>query len=531
MDNKKHLDNTITRSTGSPGQSTASDGDPVRLDSYNPRSRTAEAPVALSEALTRLSPNDLEPWHPRKLERTISRTIHQNWRDTSVVGKATLHHPIRRAPKRSDAEALRTKQKAHAVWVCHELMGTDPLQSLTKNYENIMADWTSLKNETAIPNNASSSHPRIIHAFKAVDSVICGRQGSTLLRRLAYVQLMRLFAFLQDIIRFERETGRVVRGRYCRDASVALDIYMSAQEGTSNPDDLRRQLKERKRAGRSWKILSKPSPLFVLLYSDAAESIMYVHIFPSITGTMLMTYFSKNFKSNNATVLKLVAAQVLEECPTKLIHLCTRLDNLAEVAAKPRCPPDTGENLEEPSGPGYDHLSESTKLRNEVTGREASLHTSNQRTTSTIDLSDDVFLYPEEKVGNSPKAIPWLLTVPDDCHQPHGEFQLPPLNPRKAAKSAMENKGHLQVNTGRFSSLSQSLRTERQSPVSDPLGTTREDSITSDLMHADSSDQKLSFGSGAWEKPLTGNRNSVRSEIKRDPLRKVSQGRYDKQKR
>ncbi|KAJ4175458.1 hypothetical protein NW767_015780, partial [Fusarium falciforme] len=69
------------------------------------------------------------------------------------------------------------------------------------------------------------------------------------------------------------------------------------------------------------------------------------------------------------------------------------------------------------------------------------------------------------------------------------------------------------------------------SPVSDPPGTTREDSITSDLMYIDSSGQKPSFGSGAWEKPLTNNGSSVRPEIKRDPLRKVSQGRYDKQKR
>ncbi|KAL6406016.1 hypothetical protein AUP68_10574 [Ilyonectria robusta] len=77
-----------------------------------------------------------------------------------------------------------------------------------------MAEWNSLKSETALPNVTSSSDPRIIHAFKVVDNVICGRQSSALLRRLAYVQLMRLFTFLEDIIGFEREMGQVVRVPY-----------------------------------------------------------------------------------------------------------------------------------------------------------------------------------------------------------------------------------------------------------------------------------------------------------------------------
>lgn len=173
-----------------------------------------------------------------------------------------------------DFESLCAKQEASVVQLQNKLLGTDPLRTFAINCEKVMADWNSLKSKTALPNIASSSDPRILQAFRAVDNIICGRQGSTLLRRLAYVQLMRLFTFLECIISFERKTGRVTRGRYQRDASIALDIYTSAQENRFNSNYLRRELQERKRAGRSWKDLSKPSPLLVLMYSEATEAIM-----------------------------------------------------------------------------------------------------------------------------------------------------------------------------------------------------------------------------------------------------------------
>ncbi|PNP58756.1 hypothetical protein FNYG_15034 [Fusarium nygamai] len=138
----------------------------------------------------------------------------------------------------------------------------------------VITDWDLLKSKTNIQNVSSSSDPRIIRSFKVIDDVLCGGQSSTLLRRLAYVRLMDLFSFLEGLISFERMSGRVIRERYYRDASIAIDIYMSAQEDTADPNGLRRQLRERRRVGKCWKDLSKPSPLLVLMYSEAAERIM-----------------------------------------------------------------------------------------------------------------------------------------------------------------------------------------------------------------------------------------------------------------
>jgi hypothetical protein len=66
----------------------------------------------------------------------------------------------------------------------------------------------------------------------------------------------------------------MIRERYYTNASIALDIYMTAQEDLSNPDVLRQELQERTQVGKWWKTLSKPSPLLVLMYSEAADSIM-----------------------------------------------------------------------------------------------------------------------------------------------------------------------------------------------------------------------------------------------------------------
>jgi hypothetical protein len=41
--------------------------------------------------------------------------------------------------------------------------------------------------------------------------------------------------------------------------------------------DLEYEPKELKRCGRSWTGLARPSPLFVLVYSDLAEPIVYVY--------------------------------------------------------------------------------------------------------------------------------------------------------------------------------------------------------------------------------------------------------------
>lgn len=235
-------------------------GDPMQLD---------DDMAMANEAFSGLSINEKGLCGSRRLQK-LGR-----WRSRLPIGVSMCRPPKRISKWQvKDLEASRRMQKARATLLCDKLLGRDPLGTLSRNYRATIADWNTLVAETTFAGNVSSSSPCIIHAFKTIDSIICGHQGSYLLRRLAYVQLMRLFDLLEDTIRLERETGQVIRGRYYRDTSVALDIYMSAQEDIRDSYYIRRQLKERKRAGRSWRDLSKPSPLLVLMYPEAAERVM-----------------------------------------------------------------------------------------------------------------------------------------------------------------------------------------------------------------------------------------------------------------
>jgi hypothetical protein len=156
----------------------------------------------------------------------------------------------------------------------YRLVGEDPFNTFTGNCDKALGDWMVLLAKTTLPTDIASSNPLIISAFQAVDRVICG-QGPKLLQRLAYIQLNRLFISLEAIVKSDREHWRIARKPCYRDATIAIDIYMSAQPGHSNTDCLRRELKERKRRARIWSDLARPSPLLVLIYSEAAETIMY----------------------------------------------------------------------------------------------------------------------------------------------------------------------------------------------------------------------------------------------------------------
>ncbi|RBA10335.1 hypothetical protein FPRO05_04924 [Fusarium proliferatum] len=123
----------------------------------------------------------------------------------------------------------------------------------------------------------TSSDPCIIAAFRAVDKIILGKEATYLLRRLAYVQLRRVFTTLEAILRSERKRNQVRRHpRHPRrgDVSVAIDIYMMAQVDGKNSSVSRNQILERRRVSRAWEYLAGPSPLLTLMYSEAADPIV-----------------------------------------------------------------------------------------------------------------------------------------------------------------------------------------------------------------------------------------------------------------
>lgn len=167
--------------------------------------------------------------------------------------------------------------------VCNKLLGIDTVSLFAVNCESILTDWITLLQATTLPCDIPSADPRIISAFKKVDEVIEGQRGTYLMRRLAFVQLVRVFKSVEASIASDRKEGRSRRKPRYRDASVAIDIYMGAQDGYQGKRATRQDLLERKRAGKSWFELSGPCPLLVLVYSEAAEPIMSVSPLSAVT--------------------------------------------------------------------------------------------------------------------------------------------------------------------------------------------------------------------------------------------------------
>jgi hypothetical protein len=142
-----------------------------------------------------------------------------------------------------------------------------------KNYQTTLAGWISLVLKTSLPVGVLSSDARVVTAFRVLDSTM-NKPG--VLSRLAYIQLIRTFRTLEERIAEDRRCGRIHREIGYRNASVAVDIYMSAQNSRLDVNALRRELLERKRTGRRWTELAGPSPLCLMLYSSESEIVVCV---------------------------------------------------------------------------------------------------------------------------------------------------------------------------------------------------------------------------------------------------------------
>ncbi|KAH8747637.1 hypothetical protein F5883DRAFT_437035 [Diaporthe sp. PMI_573] len=195
--------------------------------------------------------------------------------------------------------------KAQRVtFLSNRLIGDSPIDTFAANCEKTFLDWIKLLSRATIPEDIQSTDPRIISAFKAVDSVICG-QGINALQRLAHVQLLRLFDLLEAIVKTDRVTGRIHRERHYQDHHIAMDIYMSAQEAHSNTNYLRTKIRTcRKRLSKRWSVLARASPLFV------------------------------DCKKIDNRTLNLAATRTLETCPHQLVRICARLASIADAAAR-----------------------------------------------------------------------------------------------------------------------------------------------------------------------------------------------------
>ncbi|KAM7182935.1 hypothetical protein V8F33_013920 [Rhypophila sp. PSN 637] len=194
-----------------------------------------------------------------------------------------------------------------------KLTSEDPVNFFAYNCEKTIPDWLSLLRDTTLPSIIPSSDPQYITAFKAVGSVIAGEQTTYLLLRLAHVQEMRLFDCLRAKIRSERVQG-LHRHSGVGDVTIAINIYKSAQEKYPDIQDLDGFVRERRRTGRRLVEFSGRSPLFLLLYSAVLEKVIH------------------RSSGMSETAIKHLASSVQQNCPTGLVNVCIRLEEIVQTA-------------------------------------------------------------------------------------------------------------------------------------------------------------------------------------------------------
>ncbi|KAI1291667.1 hypothetical protein F5Y03DRAFT_400513 [Xylaria venustula] len=282
------------------------------VSAFEPMDIDQETDVCIGDKKPEQIGSSILTSHYRYDNRKTNSSLDREAKITSDIERRPIHHSKSQFKKK----IVHKRKLARVTSFSNRLIGYDPIGTFADNCEKTLPDWIALLRKATFPNDITSEDPRIITAFRAVDNVICG-QGTDLLQRLAHVQLMRLFGSLKGIIKSDRDNGRIHREPYYRDASVAMDIYLSAQETQSNTKELRLKLKQgRKRFSKRWSDLAAPSPLFVLVYSDAAEAIV------------------KDFKKADNLTLNMVATRILRMCPGQLMAICARLATAAETAVR-----------------------------------------------------------------------------------------------------------------------------------------------------------------------------------------------------
>ncbi|KAK6842273.1 hypothetical protein PG987_003133 [Apiospora arundinis] len=155
-------------------------------------------------------------------------------------------------PGRRRSERTMKKQKLPPLHHLSRLIRPNLEAYFAENFERALDGWTSLLVNTEVPRNIMSTDPRFLAAFKLLDGARTGEDSTH--SRFAYIRLLCLFESLEKVVSRDRRNGWLLaRHSGRRDAAVATDIYISAQDQHIS----RGEVKERKRVARYWRILGE----------------------------------------------------------------------------------------------------------------------------------------------------------------------------------------------------------------------------------------------------------------------------------
>ena len=146
------------------------------------------------------------------------------------------------------------------------------LSVLLGNSQNISVAWTTSVWAMSLDGISVS----IVAAFDRVDRFVKDDSISRFWSRFAYLQLKYAIDALKTAAATKDGLHRLVqRKKGYSNASLAIDLYLSAKRDTSGGTLSREKLSEYRRLSTRWAQLAEESPIQMSAYSDAAETIMY----------------------------------------------------------------------------------------------------------------------------------------------------------------------------------------------------------------------------------------------------------------
>lgn len=164
-------------------------------------------------------------------------------------------------------------ERSHDIsQLAFSLIRSDAVDFFGQHLDDIFDFWMKILETSTLPSGIACNDPQVKYAFNALDGLIM-TATDTLAPRLANVQLDRMMGDLKSIITSSRQQG-IIRSTVGRgNATIALDLYVSAQD-TEGGEKMKQRLQRRVRFARRWATLAASSPLLLVIFTREAERLV-----------------------------------------------------------------------------------------------------------------------------------------------------------------------------------------------------------------------------------------------------------------
>ncbi|KAH7200884.1 hypothetical protein BKA60DRAFT_658228 [Fusarium oxysporum] len=158
--------------------------------------------------------------------------------------------------------------------LARSVMRPDALHVVANNMEKVYEFWRMLHTMTSIPNDTPDTNSFILKAFQFIENTMVGQDLPPQLCRFVHVALTNMTARFGRAIAVDRKRGRIRSRSGYRNAAIVMDLFLEAQGFIADRVHAKKQLNRRMQTSRRWTRLARGCPLLLVVYSDAAESLV-----------------------------------------------------------------------------------------------------------------------------------------------------------------------------------------------------------------------------------------------------------------